>query len=496
LRLPTVNLGEIEALLSAHPLVATAHAELQQAPDGAVKIVASVVPTASAYKVPQNLVTEYTDTWRRVHDTNYEPEPDDPAWDTGVWVDSYRMQPIPDDEMREWTNETVARILRLKSRRILEIGCGSGLLLYRLAPHCAQYVGIDFSKRVIDRLSTEIARRPLELGHVKVLHREAEALEEFADADFDLVIMNSVVFFLPSTAHVDTVLDRALRTLGPSGSIFIGDVRDLCSAELFHLTIALANMPAQSSAEQLRAAVQRSLSNERQLPLSPSYFTQFASRHPQVSGLCIDLKHGSAANEMNRFRFDVTLATGPSPEIDAPVDFVEGRKLTLEDVRKLLTANARRRIKISSLCNARLASEAVLLSRLSSGAADSTDEILPLPASQGVDPAAVAAIANDIGLECCLQPFETLDPAVFNAILWPRNETEPRLVWQFEADAGHTDACDEINGQFRARLEWNLVKTLSSYISLRGAKSAPIQIKIVRRIDRKRHDNAYSTLAV
>jgi hypothetical protein len=60
LRLPTVNLGEIEALLSAHSLVATAHAELQQAPDGAVKIVASVVPAASAYKVPQNLVTEYT----------------------------------------------------------------------------------------------------------------------------------------------------------------------------------------------------------------------------------------------------------------------------------------------------------------------------------------------------------------------------------------------------------------------------------------------------
>jgi SAM-dependent methyltransferase len=494
--LPTVNLGEIEALLSAHPLVAAAQAELQQAPDGAVKIVASVVPAAQAYEAPQNLVKEYTDTWRRVHDTKYEPEPDDPTWDTGVWVDSYRMQPIPDGEMREWTDETVARILRLKPRRILEIGCGSGLLLYRLAPHCVQYVGIDFSKRVIDRLSADIARRPAELGHVKVFHREAEAIDDFADAGFDLVIMNSVIFFLPSTAHVDTVLDRALRTLGPNGQIFVGDVRDLSSLELFHLTVALANMPAQSTAEQLTAATQRSLSNERQMPLPPSYFARFAAGHPQISGLRIDLKHGLARNEMNRFRFDATLATAPTPGIDTAIDIVDGRKLTLEVIRSLLTINAGRRIKISSLRNARLASEAALLSRLSSRTAGGTNEVVSLPAPRGVDPSAVAAMANDLGFDCSLQPSEDLDPAAFNAILWPRGETEPRLVWQFQTDARQTDARDDINGQFRARLERNLVKTLSSYISLRGGQSAPTEIKIVRRIDRTRHDNAVSTLAV
>jgi SAM-dependent methyltransferase len=496
LGLPAVNLGEIEAILSAHPLVATAQAELQRAPGGAVKMVASVVPAAQAYQVPRSLEAEYTETWRRVHDTKYEPEPDDPTWDTGVWVDSYRMQPIPDDEMREWTNETVARILRLKPRRILEIGCGSGLLLYRLASHCAQYVGIDFSKRVIDRLSADIARRPAELGHVKVFHREAEAIEEFAGAGFDLVIMNSVVFFLPSTANVDTVLDRALRTLGSNGHIFVGDVRDLCSLELFHLTVALANMPAQPTAEQLSAATQRSMSNERQLPLAPSYFTRCASRHPQVSGIRIDLKHGFARNEMNRFRFDVTLSTGPRLGIDTAIDVVDGRKLILEDIRKLLTANAARRIKIGSLRNARLAPEAALLSRLSSGTAGGTNEVVSLPALQGVDPSAVAAMANDLDLDCNLQPSGDSNPAAFNAILWPRSETEPRLVWQFETDAHPTDARDDINRQFRARLERNLVKMLSSHISLHGGQSAAMEIKIVRRIDRTRHDNAISTLAV
>ena len=47
--------------------------------------------------------------------------------------------------MREWVDVTVARIAALQPERVLEIGCGTGLLLYRLAPNCERYVGTDFS---------------------------------------------------------------------------------------------------------------------------------------------------------------------------------------------------------------------------------------------------------------------------------------------------------------------------------------------------------------
>ena len=48
----------------------------------------------------------------------------------------------------EWKKDdhtTVDDILALKPRRVLEIGCGTGLLLFRVAPHCESYVGVDFS---------------------------------------------------------------------------------------------------------------------------------------------------------------------------------------------------------------------------------------------------------------------------------------------------------------------------------------------------------------
>jgi len=477
--LPGVNLEEIEAALAAHPLVEAAKAEMRADPDGAMRIVASVVPAAAAYEVPESLMTEYTETWRRVHDAKYEPEPDDPAWDTAVWIDSYRMQPIPTEEMQEWTNETTARILALRPRRILEIGCGSGLLLYRLAPNCEEYVGLDFSKRVIDRLEADIARRSADLSHVKVLHREAQALEEFADHGFDLVIINSVVMFLPSAAYLETVLERALRTLASGGRIFIGDVRDCCSLELFHLTIAMARAPAQADARQLLTAAGQSLATEKQLLLPPSFFTRFASKHPRISGIRIDLKRGAARNEMNRFRFDATLATDRAPGVETKVDNIDGRTLRLDTIVRLLRDSPARRLKISGLENARLTAEAKFLSQLSSGQAEGAGALHHLPSSEGVEPSAVAAAAMQLGLNCCLQPSESLDPARFNAILWPRNEIEPCLVWRFKANQDRIDMRDEMNGQFRVKIERNLVKMLSSLLSSRAAQSALVEVKIV-----------------
>ena len=66
------------------------------------------------------------------------------------WKSSYTGQPIAAEEMQEWVAETVARILALKPQRVLEIGCGTGLLLARIAPHCEHYTGTDFSETALD----------------------------------------------------------------------------------------------------------------------------------------------------------------------------------------------------------------------------------------------------------------------------------------------------------------------------------------------------------
>ena len=90
--------------------------------------------------------------WRKVYDSviydQVEAHPEaeaDPTFNISGWNSSYTGLPIPPEEMREQVDQAVARILSGAPRRVLEIGCGTGLLLFRLAPHCSRYLGTDFS---------------------------------------------------------------------------------------------------------------------------------------------------------------------------------------------------------------------------------------------------------------------------------------------------------------------------------------------------------------
>ena len=53
---------------------------------------------------------------------------------------------------RRWS-----RILRLSPARVLEIGCGTGLLLFRIAPRCERYVATDFSDASLDYVRRHLA---------------------------------------------------------------------------------------------------------------------------------------------------------------------------------------------------------------------------------------------------------------------------------------------------------------------------------------------------
>ena len=75
--------------------------------------------------------------WRKTYDLTQfgkEAKSSQPGFDIAGWNSSYTRNPIPAEEMREWVDITVSEITSFHPAQILELGCGTGLLLLRIAP--------------------------------------------------------------------------------------------------------------------------------------------------------------------------------------------------------------------------------------------------------------------------------------------------------------------------------------------------------------------------
>ena len=80
----------------------------------------------------------------------------------------------------------------------------------------------------------------------------------------------------------------------------------------FQTAVMLARADTADTAE-IRQRVQRAMLGEPELLLAPEFFTAWAAEHPSVAGLSIDVKRGSADNELTRYRYDVTIHKTPTP---------------------------------------------------------------------------------------------------------------------------------------------------------------------------------------
>ena len=67
----------------------------------------------------------------------------DSTFNTAGWHNSYDGLPFAADEMRDWQQRTVDRILSTGPERVFEVGSGTGLVLFGVAPKVAQYRAID-----------------------------------------------------------------------------------------------------------------------------------------------------------------------------------------------------------------------------------------------------------------------------------------------------------------------------------------------------------------
>ena len=130
----------------------------------------------------------------------------------------------------DWRRSTLGRVTdrreeellrdqigRARELRVLEVGCGDGVLATKLAAAGAQVTGLDASFEML-----AVARRQADTAGIvlELVEGDAEHIP-FPDACFDLVLSVATLCFSPNP---DRSIREMVRVLSPGGRLILGEL--------------------------------------------------------------------------------------------------------------------------------------------------------------------------------------------------------------------------------------------------------------------------------
>ncbi len=464
-----IELSEIENVLSRHSAVRQS-VVLARSDEGPLQLVAYVVLTGQ--DAPLTSEKERVRQWQRVWEDTYQQAREaaagsDPRFNIAGWNSSYTGEPIPAGEMREWLDATLQRIVALKPRKVLEIGCGTGMLLYGLTPHVEHYTGADLSSHALETIRRELSEE--ERRKVSLLHQPAHALEGLAAESFDTIIVNSVAQYFPDAQYLLQVLSRACELVADGGQIFIGDVRSLAHLDAMQTAVELQQAPSHTEGEALLERISRRASQENELLLAEAFFHAVRRSLPRLSGVDVQLKRGLAHNELSCFRYDVVLRVGSGlpalpRELASTADPVRAQGLDSLDAITAQLATRPTMLVLTDVPNARLVRLGAarrLLSSSGTATAEQARRLLSEGALHGVDPEALYTLHPEYDVQ--IRWARSSDPWCFDAVLCRRDKL-PDGPWPLEPPASGGAPESYANQPTRPRDSDDLTDQLRSHL--------------------------------
>lgn len=278
-----------------------------------------------------NRVAQWETVWSNAHSQTTDLS--DATFNYVGYNNSFTGKPMPEAEMREWSENAIQRIRSLNPKKVLEVGCGTGILLFAIAPDAEGYVGTDISQSALSYIREQLDTNPELSPKVELHHRPADNLPELELGTFDVIIVNSVVQYFPSGDYLEAVVKKLLSLLGPQGSIFIGDVRNLLLLNAFHKKLLEVTTSGKVSDRQ----VQQSVRKEEELVIAPEWFLALKKTMPAIAEARIMPKAEHSPNEFTSFRYDAILSTGLGPTEEVEWQHWQQENWTKTKLRQVLS---------------------------------------------------------------------------------------------------------------------------------------------------------------
>ncbi|MEJ6472777.1 amino acid adenylation domain-containing protein [Pseudoalteromonas piscicida] len=303
-----IRLEPAEIEIAAKELPQLREVAVVQSEEDKGSLIAFCVPESGAKQAFENW-NEHVDDWTQLYDENYSLDVDAQPGSRFVgWNNSFDGSEIPLPEMEGWANETVKRISELNPKRVLEIGCGTGILLFRLIESTEHYLGVDISDEALKLIKSDMKRINLCEEKLSVHRASAHQISEVPDNGADIIVLNSVIQYFPDREYLSTVINDCVERLPDGGHIFLGDVRDLRLLPAFHCAIDTHQLGGSRAASEIALDVEHREQEDEELCLSPEFFYSLEDRAPRISSVRVMPKLSTDSNEMVKYRFDVVIS--------------------------------------------------------------------------------------------------------------------------------------------------------------------------------------------
>lgn len=475
-----IELGEIESRLRKHPAVK--ECVLMAVDDGSEqartkekRIVAYVLAGDDIGELETDSEQRQVEQWAAVYDAAYSKgegeKLTDETFNIVSWDSSYTEHPYPEDTMRTWVDSTVARISQHHPRRVLEIGCGTGLLLFRIAPTCDDYHGTDISPVALDHVAQQ--KQKLNLQQVRIEQRFGDNFSGMENSTYDALVLNSIVMDFPNIDYLTRVLRGVAKRIDPGGFMFVGDVRDRKTHSYFHTSVQLHKARSSLELEKLQQVIRRQVTIEEEMLIDPAYFVVLQQQIPEITALNIQYKRGRNDNEMSKFRYDVKLFIGDNQRLinDLPawIDW-QTSQMSLHALGEHLKQNNDARLAISNIPNARVTKELVAARLIEEGACETVRDLrLQLEADaeivQAIDPEDLWVLAAKLNRPVEIHYSHRGDESVFDAVFLTAADEGKTCVNLFTLNEQNNSLSAFANDPLLAKNRRKLIALLRQYLS-------------------------------